>query len=199
MVGYMQNSRNKVENKIISKYHNRTLYQLLILVSFILVISPLYVYAQVVDFDDPYFDNNCREIKEHAQTADIIIVGTIITRGSPPPAFSGYATFRQDITYNINSSGDILKGASLLNTPPIVIDVGHLVVALSRHASLTAPELSNTIFYVGNSIIVFIYTGTIESTGEKIYFDFGENLGTIPASVQNINAIQEILGGTPCP
>lgn len=138
-------------------------------------------------FDDPFIDARHTLVRMIGQEAELVFVGTVISVGPPPPAWSGKMRARQAVAFGVER---VLKGL----VPGPTVTVYEPVVANSRLAASTVePGLSPTLFRSGNRLIVFARKGIPPETFDGT----DENVGVIPSSPQNDVATEFALGLLP--
>jgi hypothetical protein len=138
-------------------------------------------------FDSDFLNARVTEIDSNIEAASLIFRGRILSIGEPPLDWSGFARYFQVVTYTVER---VLKGA--LTTASV--SVRHTVVFGSRHAIpvFETPGLNPQIFSSGAILIVF---ATVPEPG--ILEDVNSELGTIPFSIQNEQAVEVMIAARP--
>lgn len=134
-------------------------------------------------FEDQFIEDRRAVVKAMSQSADFVFVGTVVTVGAPPVAWSGKMVARQPVVFQVER---VLKGFA----PAPAITVFEPVVEASRlAANSTEPELSPTVFQVGNRLIVFANKADALDSFDGI----DENVGVIPSTQANDTAIDFVF------
>jgi len=139
---------------------------------------------QSAPFDDAFVEARSALVRTIGQASELVIVGTVVTVGPPPPAWSGRLRARQAVALKVER---VLKGFA----PEPTVTVYEPVVSNSRLAATTpAPGLSSKIFRPGNLLIIFARKGEPPETFDGV----DENVGAFPSSPRNDIATQFALG-----
>ena len=144
---------------------------------------------QPAKFDDPALNRGVGRMLTAVKRAELIFVGAVRSLGPPPRVKSGRVKALQTVTYRVQ---DVLKG-QLEDTAKEVI-IHHVVVGRSRtgHPGPDKNELSPTLFQLGSVLVVMASRERIDG---MVWVSVDEDVGTFPATAQNLDAIKKLLAG----
>jgi hypothetical protein len=126
-----------------------------------------------------------RETKAQIDNADLILVGEVLARGSPPLAWTGIVKMTQLVAYRVIQ---ILKGSY----PHATVDILHVVMEGANTAASRRPALSTSFFRTGRRLIVF--AGLFEGPEFKTesHFEDLEN-GVAAYSAKRVSDLRKLL------